>query len=560
MSADKPQRRKLTVKKDIQQDMPEIAVDQTTGQDSTEADWEARIAAAKTESVVEQEPAPVEQPSPEDIEEMIERRLQERLAAMEQPKQEPVKQPEQQPTEEDKTADIAHRNNASRFVNVVLGTEDDIIESINKVAEEDLRPVSEQQANPLPYIEGMAYATQYGQRSSRQHMFVQTLADQLLEKNPNALKEVDPKLRISRVIPKIGDGTGPKRLSGATARAAVISRMKGLYRVHLYNSGFWLDLRPPALIDIDGWMHEVDDEFKELGRVIGGHSYAVMDIYLKQKFFSILPTLVQRSNFEGFDDPDKLVSNISFHDYDTLLWAFCCMMYKEGIGAGVYCTNPDCTYIDGEQYVDLRNLCYINTDLFNERAMKWMLDGMAPGSAVKTEQDLKQYRQEILGFRKNVKTEDNMIAYTLEVPTMKAFIDDGVSLVSKLGKLVNGKQDINSDIVSNHLTYHSYKMLAPWILDLSMYDENGALVYRIEDREAIYESLDVETFNSSNLYSELVEFVKQTKLTIYSSTTLKCPRCGKKAALNKDNLLALDMQYLFFGLSCLTLSRTGASL
>ena len=40
---------------------------------------------------------------------------------------------------------------------------------------------------------------------------------------------------------------------------------------------------------------------------------------------------------------------------------------------------------------------------------------------------------------------------------------------------------------------------------------------------------------------------------------LKCPKCGKVADLKHDNMFPLDMQYLFFCLSCHMLKQTGAS-
>lgn len=457
-----------------------------------------------------------------------------------------------------KQEEIAVKNDASTFVHLNLGTDDDLNDAAEREFEEDTRPQEERQNNPTDYAAGLAMTMQYGQRNNQQKLLTKWIGD-ILERNTSALVAAANEMRIARVTPKIGDGNGPKKLSGSTAKAAVISRLKGMYRVQLYNSGFWLDLRPPTLMDIDSWMKEVDTDFKELGRVLGGHAHSVLDIYLKRKFMEIVPSMVQRSNYINFNDPNRLVDNISYHDYDTLLWAVCCMMYKDGIGAGIYCTNPDCRHIDSHQFVDLRNICFLNTEVFGAKAQAWMTAGAHAGSKLLTDEDLKEYRDNVVGKPMTLSYENGKIVFELEVPTMRRYIEEGISLVTKIENVLDGDHDIHSDIVSNQITYHLYKMMAPWIKVLNIHDDKGNLSYKIEDREAIFESLDIEMFESNGFFKDITNYVRDTKASIYSATTIKCPKCGKVANLAHDNMFPMDLQYLFFCLSCLQLEQTGAS-
>ena len=133
-------------------------------------------------------------------------------------------------------------------------------------------------------------------------------------------------------------------------------------------------------------------------------------------------------------------------------------------------------------------------------------------------------------------------------------------MVSRLTSLVNGERNIDSDAVSNQLTYHLYKMLTPWVKTLKVFDDEGNLAYLIEDRPAIYESLDVEHFEESDMYKQVTDYIRDTKIAFFSSTTLQCPKCGKKSSPLRDNMTALDMEYIFFCLSCLMLEQTGATL
>ena len=496
-----------------------------------------------------------------DIEAEVERRVAERLAKKNIPmaaKPEEPKKPEVSDEEiKQKQATIAKKNDASRLIFLNLGDDTDFDIAVTKEFEEDERPESAKTNEPTDYAAGMSLIREYGQRTQQQKLLKEWIND-LVAKNPDALKAVDDKLRVCKITPKIGDGTGPKKLSGSAAKAAVISRMKGMFRIQLYNSGFWIDICPPSLVEIDNWMQAVDQDFKELGRCLGGHAHTCIDVFLKQKFCEILPDLIQRSNYENWEDKNALIKNISFHDYDTLLWGICCSMYREGIGIGVYCTNPDCRNIDN-QFVDIAKLCYINTEKFPKQAMEWMVTHAHNTSQHLTDADLANYRDKLLGFSSKISVDNGINEYELGVPLLMDYVNMGAALIGKITAYTNGEKSIHSDSVTNQLTFHLYKMLLPWIKTLSMNDSDGNLIYKIEDRDAIYESLDINTFDNSDFYNSVVKFIEDTKLSFYAAHTLECPKCGKKAELDKDNMLPFDLQYVFFGLCCLQMNQNGAS-
>lgn len=499
----------------------------------------------------------------DDIEREIERRVAERLAAANAVKT-PAKEPEKKPVDDNssedlanKHAEIAKKNNASGIIFVNLGNDEDFEAAITREFDDDVRPDSEKTRNPSDYATGMSMIREYGQRTPQQTLLKEWITH-LLEKNPEALKAVTDKLRVNKILPKIGNGSGPKRLSGQAAKAAVISRMKGMFRIQLYNSGFWIDICPPSLVDVDNWMQEVDQEFKELGRCLGGHAYTCLDIFLKKKLCEIIPGLIQRSNYENWEDKDALMKQVSFHDYDTLLWGLCCSMYRDGIGIGIYCTNPDCRNIDTSQYLDLARLCYLNTEKFPPKAIEWMTSNAYNISKMLTDEDLADYRK-LLGFSKTVSVENGTNVYELTVPSIVEFVNRGAALVGKITALTNGEKSVKSDIVGNQLAFHFYNMLLPWIKSLSMNDADGNLIYQIEDPDAIYESLDINTVDDESFYKSVVSFIEETKLSFYAAHTLECPKCGKKAEFDKDNMFPLDLQYVFFGLCCLQMNQTGAS-
>ena len=53
------------------------------------------------------------------------------------------------------------------------------------------------------------------------------------------------------------------------------------------------------------------------------------------------------------------------------------------------------------------------------------------------------------------------------------------------------------------------------------------------------------------------EFIKETRVSYFGATSLKCPKCGKVPNFTEDKMLLFDMEQLFFGLSYLQLGRIG---
>ena len=116
--------------------------------------------------------------------------------------------------------------------------------------------------------------------------------------------------------------------------------------------------------------------------------------------------------------------------------------------------------------------------------------------------------------------------------------------------------------LKDQMTIHFYKMLAPWvskIVYLSKDDTHPNTL--IEDYDAISTALEIQSSNRDNPFYEKIEaYIRDTKCSIYTLTSLECPKCHKKPNLNSDGVFPLDVEYLFFGLSCRKLEQTGMTL
>lgn len=466
------------------------------------------------------------------------------------------------PTEESvdpvqkKHEEIATKNNCSNRVFTDNGTEDDLDNAIITYDREDQRDEDAKEEAPSPGIIAMSLCAQAGQKTKQARMMNRYINE--LEKMNQKFEILSENiLRLSKITPRLpkNDKTTPIHLSGDAAKIAVLSRTQGLYRIMLYNSGFWITVRPITVSDASAFVHEVDNDFKELGRILGGQFHLVLGAYLKQKVLEILPNVIISSNLEDWDQPDVLGEAISMHDYDTILWGICCSMYRDGIGIGVHCTNMECRHVDTNQYVDLTKACYINPDVFNAEAMDWMRDTRT----TRTLDDCLKYRNVILKSTKTLPMENNKVMIHMRVPSLQTYTKRSVELIGKMQSAIYRAKTRQNQELQNQVIFHIYKMLAPWISSIVYKNEADADVV-IEGYDAICADLEARAEQDHTLYSQMEEYIRDTKCSMYCLTSIECPKCHKKPNLNSEGLFPLDVEYLFFGLTCLKLEQTGAQL
>lgn len=450
---------------------------------------------------------------------------------------------------------IAARNNCSTRVFTDNGTDDDLDNALITYDKEDTRDEDAKEDAPSEEVIKMSLCAQIGQKTKQARMMNRYILE--LEKLNQRYQELKENvLRLSKITPRLpkNDKTTPIHLSGDAAKIAVLSRTQGLYRIMLYNSGFWITIRPMQVVDASAFLHEVDADFKELGRILGGQFHLVLGAYLKQKVLEILPNIIVSSNLEDWDQPDVLGEAIAMHDYDTILWGICCSMYRDGIGIGVYCTNMECRYQDLSQYVDLTKACFINPDVFNEEAMIWMRDTRT----TRTLNDCITYRNRVLKGEQSFTLEDGTI-FRMKVPSLQTYAKRSIELIGKMqASIYRAKTQKNKEL-QNQVIFHIYKMLAPWISAIIYKNPNDADTV-IEGYDAICTAVESQAESNHTLYEKLEEYIRNTKCSMYCLTSIECPKCHKKPDLNSEGLFPLDVEYLFFGLSCLKLEQTGAQL
>lgn len=550
----------------------------------TAKSWDESIAKAKQEA--EQVKAQVDQ-TEQDVEASM-KRLEAKQAEQKKPEAKPedddtfksyfseeagmktIENPPYQPSEKElereKRCAADKSNDASNYIHEILGADDAIRKATEFIEKErsNLSGMTREQVAENPEVQKLyEWSSQLRGALEDNEMFGQqkhlllSMID-ALNRHDVYLKELDEKLNISKVTMKL-DGK-PKLYKGEDAVQLINNRYRGIYKVHLHNSGFWIKIVPLSPSNMDAWMQEVDFNYKQIGRLIGGHFYLGLGVYLKDKLADLLRLTVTDSNLQNWKDGSTLVDSISLQDYETICWAYATAMHRDGIQISTVCTNPECQTTNKQQYVDLARCSFINPAVYSKEAITFMLEGSAPG-VIRTKEALQNYRTKLL---KNVRLINFNKTDQLELrdPSLGHYIRTGMKVMGELIAAVNGgggdkKPSIDDDKSRRETANRLSTMLSPWVARVICKDEAGNVQAIIEDQQAISDLLETVISDQDDFVAQIEQFITESKVSFYGFINAKCPKCGKQMDLLKENIAPLDMEYVLFCLSYLKLEQIG---
>ena len=438
-------------------------------------------------------------------------------------------------------------NNISKFCNVYLGTNKDVDKNIENEYNNNSN-YTEDARDETTHINRLLVA-KYGGLQNFQFEFLLDSMKQVLDANTKLTNSVEG---LASALSKGATYDNAPVLTGAEAKQTLIARMGGLLKVYLYNSGFWVSVKSLNISELNDFYSSVDINENEYGRILGGYSYLTTDIYIKEKFAELVPTMVVDSNLKDWSVSDTLINNISIHDYDTLLWAACSMQFKEGVDIGVVCAN--CDYVETNTKFDLKKLKLTNFDKIPDNAIKFL---RSPD--VKTSKMLKQYREEYLGFKEDVIKGKYLLRTA--VPTLGEYLKRGVELVSELISTIRGEATMKNDDILRTISIFFYPMLSPWISSLTLLKDDNTVDFTTMDTETILLFLSeykrTESRKEEDVFVEkIINFIKISQVTFICASALECPKCKTKIT-NESDLFPIDVQELFFMITCQQIELVG---
>ncbi len=346
----------------------------------------------------------------------------------------------------------------------------------------------------------------------------------------------------------------PTVLTGKKARIAVMARMRGLQKVNLLNSGFYIVLRAPQMAELQEFASSVEIEASEFGRELGNHFGLCTDVFIKSKFIELLSdyNMIVDSNFADINKKGALSENISIFDYDVIMWALVSLMYRKGLHTKIVCAH--CKTVTADALVDVLSAKWLNNDLYTEEVINyWSTKTDEQGRPlVRTAKDLKNYRENIVGHTKRLVQEYNgtKIALVIKDPTMERFLTVGEELITNLNKTLHGPTRLREDQLKLKSVIHLFQMFAPWISAIEFLDDQDKVTFSTTEIAAIMDVLDVSVQQNSKLISAIGEYSSEARLNHIGTFSIECPECHSKPETGLDNFFPLDVETIFFALSC----------
>lgn len=370
-----------------------------------------------------------------------------------------------------------------------------------------------------------------------------------------AMRETkDPSKLVAVDIDKTsrGDTSYPQEVSGTAASVAFTARIRGIKKVYLYNSGFYVCLRPMDLSELDEFYMEVDHDGNELGRIVGGLMFLVHDTFLKDKFMDVLQTAVIDSNLKGWDRKTVLRDNISAQDLDTLYWAICSMMHKNGIKLDLICGHEECGHISKDQLMGIDRMRIVDTSVIPEEALRFLL-----ADEQVTHKDLTRYRDEILAMKSSF-THKN-VQFDLRVPTMGEVLTYSKELMSVIVSKTNEDYSLANAKVIRSVMINYNRNFTPWISRVTYLREDGTPDVTARDTAGIHAvlSLNDDSEDEGVILDKIGKFTRTTKLSHIGYAVLKCAKCGESSSDAVNGFKAWDAQSLFTSLTSLKLEQIG---
>lgn len=340
-------------------------------------------------------------------------------------------------------------------------------------------------------------------------------------------------------------------LHGESATIAAITRIRGLRRLYLFNSGFFVDVRGLSTPELTAFFETVSSEKDILGRMCGGHYYLISDIYIKNKVIGLFEKSIVGSNVKGWKKEGVIRKLLSFQDYKVVVHGLSAMVFDKGIKHSLICTDPKCNKNINTVTLNLDRLRMEDFENVPQRCIELVMAGKPI-----TPDGVKKY-QKALGFTRKL-TADK---YTmdLQVPTIDNYLSYGNQLIGKIAASIQ-KEELDLTDPLTRVTYqvHLYKNVLPWIRRMELIRADGS-VEAVIPKDGMYEILDPSYLEHTTFWRDTQQFIRDTKITHFCHPAQACQTCGT-VAKGKDGepaFIPVDVQTQFFCLSCRRLALTG---
>lgn len=366
--------------------------------------------------------------------------------------------------------------------------------------------------------------------------------DAINDKDLNYLaNEIPDEIRAKNSKSKIDPNAikNPNKIvSGKQAAMLINATVRGAKKIFLYNSGFWVLVRPLTNYELSEYINTIRTRNMDYGRELGGHFYLYASLEIKKFFAERIKNIILDCNLQGWKQGNTLIENISLQDFKTILWASACMMFKDGVEF-----TKICSFCNGTEQVNmnLSKLDFYNFDAIKDSAYPYIMQKKNV-----TPEDVTEYKNRINYNISPMITVKNF-KYIFKVPSIDNYIQFGEMFMNSLVSEVKDIDDI--DKINNFVRFAHSKQYVPWIAELQKLDEDNEIMFKIVDGPTIFEVIGETIQDSKEFFDFAEKYIKATMLTYIAFPYIECPHCHKVPTNITNGFVAYDIESAFFTMS-----------
>lgn len=343
--------------------------------------------------------------------------------------------------------------------------------------------------------------------------------------------------------------------------ASAISRLRAyrglgsMYRVGLWNSGFWMTITAPSEPEILELHNLISQDRAQLGRRSYGLSFSnTTSIYADRIVAFALEHIYNTSlNVKPGTDLRSLIKS---NDIPAIACAVAASMHPNGFNYERGClANPEeCKHVITER-ISIEKTHLVDTNSLTA----WQVAHMSKMTHNSMEEaDVLRYQEEMVIAQKRKysldEKSDNPVTAYMRVPTVLQYIESGHRWINEITALVDRAmtKETTNDQRNTYLIKHgqatTLRMYGHWIDSLEF---SGA---DVKDRETIDDALNTISADN-NLRTDFVKsvqhYISHSNISVVGVPSFVCPSCKGVNITDKPHpeirdAIPIDVYQTFF--------------
>lgn len=351
--------------------------------------------------------------------------------------------------------------------------------------------------------------------------------------------------------------SGSNELIGASAisRLRAYRGLGSMYRVPLWNSGFWITITAPSEPEILELHNLINQDRAQLGRRSYGMSFSNTTVIYADRIVAFALEHVYNTSVNVKPGTD-LRNLIKSNDIPTIAMAVAASMHPNGFGYERAClADPEvCKHVISEK-INIEKTLLVDTNSLTA----WQIAHMSKVTHNSMEEaDVQRYQEEMVIAQKRKyeldAQSDQPVSIFLKVPTVTQYIEAGHRWINEITALVDRAltKEVDNDQRNSYLIKQgqatTMRMYTHWVDSLEF---GGAPV---KDSETLEDSLNTISADDTlrvDFAEATQKFIAHSNISVIGVPSFKCPNCGGVNSSDKPHpeirdAIPIDVYQTFF--------------